>query len=178
MLGVWMRLRQQRRIRLKLDDSTGLDSVFKRILVAVDGSQSSLRAARLAVRLAERDGSELTVVSAVPRPNYALAAIPTSGGGGMPTLGLPDYYRSASEEAEEWVDKAASIAESRQVKVRKRVLKGGASIVKSVTDYAAAQNVDLIVVGTKGSGGFRRLLLGSVSNGVVNHAASSVLVVR
>ena len=71
-----------------------------------------------------------------------------------------------------------SLAKRQNVKVTKRVLKGAASVVQSITDYAAAQNVDLIVVGTKGSGGFKRLLLGSVSSGVVNHGASSVLVVR
>jgi hypothetical protein len=48
MLGLCMRLRQQRRIMLKFADPTHSDSVFKKILVAVDGSQSPLRAARLA----------------------------------------------------------------------------------------------------------------------------------
>jgi nucleotide-binding universal stress UspA family protein len=63
------------------------------------------------------------------------------------------------------------------VDVNTHVLRGS-SIVKAITDYAANQQVDLIVVGRKGTGGFKRLLLGSVSNGVVNHAASTVLVVR
>jgi nucleotide-binding universal stress UspA family protein len=63
------------------------------------------------------------------------------------------------------------------VSVRARVLRG-TSIVKEVTDYAAGEGVDLIVVGRKGASGFKRLLLGSVSNGVVNHAPSTVLVVQ
>jgi nucleotide-binding universal stress UspA family protein len=61
--------------------------------------------------------------------------------------------------------------------VSARVLRGS-SVVKAITDYGASRQVDLIVVGRKGLGGFKKLLLGSVSDGVVNHAASTVLVVR
>ena len=160
--------------------------VFKRILVAVDGSQSSLRAAKVGVRLAKRNEAELIVVSVVPRPTYALTPIPTVRMTGRrvdlytpgSTNRMPDYYAYASKSAEQWVDEAVSLAKAQDVPVKTRVLKGTASVVEAITNYSAAQKVDLIVVGTKGSGGFRRLLLGSVSSGVVNHAASSVLVVR
>lgn len=154
------------------------ERVFRRILVAVDGSESSSRAAKIAVRLAKRNKAELIVVSVVPRPTYAFTPIPAAGVPSVPMIGLSDYYRYASKESEQWVDEAVSLVKGQDVKVRKRVLKGAASVVKSITDYAEAQNVDLIVVGTKGSGGFKRLLLGSVSSGVVSHALSSVLVVK
>ena len=85
---------------------------------------------------------------------------------------------SISKSAEHWVDEAVSLAKAQDVPVKRRVLKGAASVVEAITNYSAAQKVDLIVVGTRGSGGFKRLLLGSVSSGVVNHATSSVLVVR
>ncbi|HKM76807.1 MAG TPA: universal stress protein [Candidatus Bathyarchaeia archaeon] len=45
-------------------------------------------------------------------------------------------------------------------------------------DYAAGAGVDLIVVGTRGLGGFKKLVMGSVSTAIVNHASCSVLVVR
>jgi nucleotide-binding universal stress UspA family protein len=158
----------------------GSEKVFERILVAVDGSQGALRAAKVGVRLAKRNEAELFVVSVVPRPTYAFTPIPTAGTPftSVPTMGMTDYYRYASKSAEHSVDAAASLAKAQDVPVKKRVLRGAASVVESITDYAAAQNVDLIVVGTRGSGGFKRLLLGSVSSGVVNHAAISVLVVR
>jgi nucleotide-binding universal stress UspA family protein len=172
-----MIMSSSRTIRLK-PGLQGTDKAFKRILVAVDGSESSLSAARVAVRLAKRNEAELLVLSVVPRPTYAFTPIPTAGATSVPTLGLPDYYRYASKDAERWIDRAVSLAESHQVKVRKRVLRGPSSVVESITDYAASQKVDLIVVGRTGASGFKRLLLGGVSTGVVNHAACSVLVVR
>jgi nucleotide-binding universal stress UspA family protein len=154
------------------------EKAFRRILVAVDGSESSLRAARLAVRLAERNEAELVAVSVVQRPAHAFMQTPVAGTPGLLMIGLDDYYRSAAKNAERWIEKVASLARSRGVRFRKRVLRGGASVDKSITDYAVSQEVDLVVVGRKGMDGFKRLLLGSVSSGVVNHAASSVLVVR
>jgi nucleotide-binding universal stress UspA family protein len=172
-----MVVRSPRRISLK-DGLDRSDKAFKRILVAMDGSESSLRAVKVAVRLARRNRAELLILSVVPRPSYAFTPIPTAGATSVPTLGLPDYYKYASKDAERWVSKAASLAKSHRLKVRKRVLKGPSSVVESITDYAASQKVDLIVVGRTGASGFKRLLLGGVSSGVVNHAASSVLVVR
>jgi nucleotide-binding universal stress UspA family protein len=52
------------------------------------------------------------------------------------------------------------------------------SVVEAIVDFAAKENADLIVVGTRGMTGFKRLLVGSVSSGVVNHARCPVLVVR
>jgi nucleotide-binding universal stress UspA family protein len=50
--------------------------------------------------------------------------------------------------------------------------------VYAITNYADEKHVDLIVVGSRGMGGFKRMLLGSVSSGILNHAHCSVLVVR
>jgi nucleotide-binding universal stress UspA family protein len=169
-------LNQRRKIRLKMESR--VDSVFKRILVAVDGSEGSFRAARVAARLAKRNEADLLVVSVIQTPAHAFMPTRSMISPGVPVVGLQDYYKYASKDAQEWIDKVASIATALGVKVRKSILKGGTSVVRSLTDYASSQAVDLIVVGRKGSGGFSRLLLGSVSSGVVNHAASSVLVVR
>ena len=152
--------------------------MFKRILVAVDGSESSFRAARVAARLAKRNEADLLVVSVIQKPAHPFMPTRSMISPGITVVGLQDYYKYASKDAQEWTDKVASIAAALGVKVRKSVLKGATSIVRSLTDYASSQAVDLIVVGRKGSGGFKRLLLGSVSSGVVNHASCSVLVVR
>jgi nucleotide-binding universal stress UspA family protein len=151
------------------------ERVFRRILVAIDGSESSFRAARYAVRLAKRNEAELIVVSVIQTPTRPFMPTPIERPRVPP---LQRYYVYASKNAEQWIGKVVSLARSLGVNVRTRILKGATSIVKAITDYAASEEVDLIVVGRKGAGGFKRLLIGSVSNGVVNHAASSVLVVR
>ncbi len=161
-----------------MENRVGSSGVFKRILVAVDGSESSFRAARVAARLAKRNEADLLVVSVIQTPAHPFMPTQTLTSPGMNIDGLEGYYKYATRDAQEWIDKTVSIATPLGVKVREKVLKGASSVVRSLTDYAASQAVDLLVVGRKGSGGFKRLLLGSVSSGVVNHAASSVLVVR
>ncbi len=150
------------------------NGLFAKILVAVDGSKNAHRAAKIAVKLSARNGAELLVISVVPRPSYLFAPV---SGVGVPPMGLGDYYTYATNDAVEWVNEAISLAKDRGVVATGRVLKS-ASVVQSITDYAEDEKVDLIVLGTRGMGGFSRLLLGSVSNGVIIHAHCAVLVVR
>jgi nucleotide-binding universal stress UspA family protein len=173
-VGRELTTRPTRMIKLKPGPMPS-EIAFKRILVAVDGSDSSTRAGRLAARLAKRNEADLLVVSVIQSVTRPFMPTPIERPS-IPTL--QNYYVYASRNAEQWVDEVASSARNLGVNVRTRVLKGATSIVKAITDYASSQQVDLIVVGRKGAGGFKRLLVGSVSNGVVNHARCSVLVVR
>jgi nucleotide-binding universal stress UspA family protein len=52
------------------------------------------------------------------------------------------------------------------------------SVLGSIIDYATSKNIDLIVIGTRGRTGLKRFFMGSVANGVVQHAHCSVLLVR
>jgi len=175
-----MRASKSRKIRLRPVSShhnaiATVGPLFKRVLVAIDGSKSALRAAKVAAKLAQRNDSELLVVCVVQRPTYVFSP---AHGVGAPSITLGDYYVYANKEAEKWVDDAVSLAEGHGVKAKGRVLKNAPSIVQALTEYAADQEVDLIVVGRRGVSGFKRLLVGSVSSGVVSHARSSVLVVK
>lgn len=52
------------------------------------------------------------------------------------------------------------------------------SIVSEIIEFAERENIDLIIMGTRGRTGFKKLLLGSVASGVVNFAHCPVLVLR
>jgi nucleotide-binding universal stress UspA family protein len=52
------------------------------------------------------------------------------------------------------------------------------SIVSEIIEFAERENIDLIIMGTRGRTGFKKLLLGSVASGVVNFAHCPVLVIR
>jgi nucleotide-binding universal stress UspA family protein len=52
------------------------------------------------------------------------------------------------------------------------------SVIAEIVDYAENNNIDLIVIGTRGRSGVRRLLLGSVASGVVTYAHCPVLVIK
>jgi len=70
------------------------------------------------------------------------------------------------------------MAEKKGVKAKPHTSGTVGSVVQAITDYAASEKIDLIVMGTRGMGGFKKMLLGSVSSGVVTHAQCAVLVVR
>ncbi len=148
--------------------------LFERILIAVDGSKSAVRAAKTAIELAKLEGAHLLVIS-VLRPLYDL--VPVTGFGPAPTT-IDRFYDRAAERAQECVDDVLSLARARGVRARGQVLKGTRSVTQSIVDYADNHRVNLTVIGRKGSSGFKRLLIGSLSSGVVSRSSHSVLVVR
>ncbi len=150
---------------------------FKRILVAVDGSENAERAAKAAVELAQKFGSELIVLHVIARPSYTYVPM-------FPSVTPPpakvydEYYALSKRAAEGCVSRAVSLADGLSLRVRGDVQEGRFSVVEGITEYADNEKVDLIVVGTRGLGGFTKLVIGSVSSGVVTHAHCPVLVVR
>ncbi len=146
------------------------------ILVATDGSENATRAVRAAINLAKTYGAELLVVNAIPAPTALMRT--TNPTFPQSTAALGEYYKYSREEAARVVDDAVALAKEQDVAARGVVLDRPASPVESITRYAEREKVDLIVVGTRGLSGFRKLLVGSVSRGVVDHATCSVLVVR
>lgn len=148
---------------------------LSRILVAVDGSEASIRAATHAFDIATRSNSRCTLylIHIVP-PQIVLAH--SSGYFGAVS---PSYQKDIKEEAEEWFKRIlAGVMMSDRVHISKKVISTGASIVTELASYADKKKIQLIVIGATGKSGLRRLLLGSVSTGVVAHSRCSVLVVR
>ena len=82
------------------------------------------------------------------------------------------------DDAKTKVDSLALQARTDGVDAKGEVLDKGGSPVKVILEYAEEEGVDLIVAGTRGLGGFPKMLLGSVSSGLVSHAHCRVLVVR
>ncbi len=72
---------------------------------------------------------------------------------------------------------AVSLAESGGTSASSEIRKG-ISPAQGIVDYADTSEADLVVVGTRGMGGFGKLLMGSVANSVLHYADCSVLVVR
>lgn len=148
---------------------------FRSILVAIDGSDNSRRAATVAVDVAKKYGASLFVLHVIPRPVYTEMEAP----GMVSSQALvKQYIDMAKKNAKVWVAEAVSMAEAQNVKVRGEIIENIPSVVQTITEYADEWKVDLIVVGTRGLSGFRKLLLGSVSSGIVSHSSGSVLVVR
>ncbi|HTP24065.1 MAG TPA: universal stress protein [Anaeromyxobacteraceae bacterium] len=138
---------------------------MRRILVGIDGSETSLRAARLAADIASQFGAQLTLAYAVPR-----------------LLLPPDAYgltRSGQEEegravANRVLVEATTMVGRPGLWVDTLVLHGRPA--ESLAEAAWASNVDLIVVGNRGRGMVSRMLLGSVTSKLVHISSKPVLV--
>jgi nucleotide-binding universal stress UspA family protein len=140
-----------------------------KIVAGVDGSDASKSALRWAVDEAELRRAELVAVHA-----WEVPIVPT-GISSVPAFDVPGLVSDLREAAEELVTKVVEeIAASSKVKVTPLAVEGppAASLIE------AARDADLLVVASRGLGGFTSLLLGSVSHSCVTHAPCPVLVHR
>src|SRR6266702_7363275 len=156
--------------------------LFKKILVAVDGSESSNRAARVALGLAERLKAELIVLHAISPPtSYYRSNFPVPVGMAPPPPSQKEidaYYAYARRVALGIIGETVSKAKKLGINIKTELPEGASSVVETIINHAAKEEVDLIIVGTRGLGGFKKMLIGSVSSGVISHANCPVLVVR
>lgn len=138
---------------------------IERIVVGVDGSSATSDALKAAVEETELWGAALTAVSAVP--------IPTVGGvmGWVPSTGNHDEVIA---EIKNGLNTAVDAAiEGQDLHVARHVLDG--SPASLLIEFSTA--VDLVVVGTRGGGGFADIFLGSTSQTVISHSTCPVMVV-
>ena len=162
--------------------SPAAKSLFKKILLALDGSESSQKAAQAALELAEKLKADLVVLHAISPPTtYYHSTIASPTGMSLPAPSqheIDAYYAYAKKVATSIVGEVESKGKKLSIHVKTEIPEAVSSVVETILNHAAKENVDLIVVGTRGLGGFKKLLLGSVSNGIVSHAPCPVLVVR
>lgn len=154
--------------------------MFTKILVPIDGSEYSQRAAEYAVRMAKLMGAEIVVLHVTHLPTYAFTYSAAEGVSpvAIPTplpLPISDDEKKATEKLVESVRK---MAEKGGVKAETKIIEQHPSIPDAIIEFAAKADVDLIVMGTKGRTGIKRFLLGSVTESVVHHAHCPVLVIR
>jgi nucleotide-binding universal stress UspA family protein len=141
--------------------------MFERILVGFDGSAHSRRAVQVASEIAGRFQSTLTI--AVVRPSNHGEEIALLDA----LVPLSDDGRTLSTIFDELRDRALAHGAR---EVEPVTLHG--DVLDSLLGYLARNPQDLVVVGSRGLSRSRRLLLGSVSTGLVNSAHCPVLVVR
>lgn len=140
---------------------------MKRILVAIDGSDPSLKAARMAADIALRFGAQLTLVHVVPK----LLLPPDVYG-----LTLAEVEKEHRAYAEGLLAKAVSFLAEPGVDTNSTILYG--SPAESIAEEAAVADVGLVVVGSRGHGAVARMFLGSVSDRIVHISPKPVLVVH
>lgn len=152
------------------------DITIRKILVAVDGSKPSLDASEQAISLAAKYEADLIAVHVVsPGVRYDyLEDVITPG---LPAS-LKEVIGLAMEKGQKYLDEVKQKASESKLEVQTEVLIGATSAVKEIVEYAAEHKIDLIVIGTRGISGIKRMLLGSTASGVLSYAHCPVLIVK
>jgi len=140
-------------------------------------------AAEYALAMAKKVNAELIAVHVLsaklgydhtPRPLlFGLPATPSS---------LNDIIQTSKQEAERWLERVKQQQqddENIKVKLKTEVILASTPMVAAeLVDYARNENIDLIVVGTRGRSGIKKILLGSTASGIVTHANCPVMIVK
>ena len=144
---------------------------IRKILVALDGSNPSFNASTYAIDFAKRYDAELIVLSIVSPIPYSQFEYANIGR-------MKEIETIEKEKSEQYIDKVKQKAIENKVTIKTEVLIKYTSVVKEIVEYAENNKVDMIVIGSRGMAGFKKLLLGSVANGVVTYSHCPVLVVK
>lgn len=138
-------------------------SGINHILVALDVSDTSKKGLDKAIQIAKQSGAKITGVNVVVvQPTLISTVI--------------NYKRFLTKKAEQMLNSSKKYCEKQEIKFSSKILYG--SPASKIADFAKNQKVDLIVIGSRGIGGIKGAILGSVANSVVHKSKVSVLVVK
>ncbi|MFB5600219.1 MAG: universal stress protein [Nitrososphaeraceae archaeon] len=157
---------------------SGNEKIFSRIMVAIDGSEQSFKAAEYAINIAikqQKKDIQLMVITVIELVKLNLSTFIAA-----PTYGLEDL-KERREQAMSWIRKIEKIIQDRDkdLKFKSEIVENPTLKVSSlIIDFAEKENADLIIVGSRGRHGFKRALLGSVASDIVTYAHCPVLVVK
>src|SRR4029078_8022871 len=135
--------------------------LISKILVAVDGSETSSKAAEMAIDLAEKHGADLICIFIV-----------------APNVNFSEVFYLAKENGQKIVDEVKNAALAKKLNVYTEVLFDVGSVSKAIVEYAEKNNVNLIVIGTRGISGIKRMLVGSTASEVVKYSHCPIMVVK
>lgn len=143
--------------------------LFSKILVAYDGSKASNKALDRAIELAKLSpDAVLDVIHAFDFPRVFIG----EGLAPLPPSLNNDYYNLAVQTT----DEAKERIQAAGVTANVDLIQGAAAEV--LLDFAKENGSDIIIIGSRGLGGIREFVLGSVSHNVVQHAQIPVLIVK
>lgn len=147
--------------------------MYKRILVATDGSTLSKKAVHNAIDLAGAIGADLVALYVVPR-------YPVSYFEGGVTISMQDVERTEKQ----WSDKGQAVVDAVQQAAQAEGIKAKAVVVRSdlvaesIMSAVKKHKCDLVVMASHGRKGIKRVLLGSETQHVLTHSTVPVLVLR
>ncbi|MCL7410316.1 MAG: universal stress protein [Methanosarcinaceae archaeon] len=141
--------------------------LYKKILIATDGSEPNKKAVLYGIELARLSGAKVNVVYVVD--TAAFASIPMDAGWEM-------MYELLQKEGNEGIQRIVDDAKAAGIDIEGSLLEGHPS--HEIIEFSENNDIDVVVLGTLGKGGLDRFLLGSVAEKVTRNSKIPVLVVR
>jgi nucleotide-binding universal stress UspA family protein len=156
--------------------------VVKKILMAIDRSGYKEKIINFTISLAKPLGAQIIAIHVMDRSTI----VPATDAYGNYIGGdqIQDTEDELRKQADKILGEAELLGDKEKVKVDKAIIvassssSSSSSCAAAIIDYAKRNNVDLIVIGTKGMTGLKHFLLGSVANSIISHAHCPVLAVR
>lgn len=142
--------------------------MLSKILVPIDGSENSFRALDHAIYIGKKLGAHITAINVVDNPPKVYVESQKL---------LDDLLAKFRAEAANILDRCENEAAKSDVKIETVIVEDGDPASKIVS-YAQKGAFDTIIIGRRGLGKFKSMVLGSVSNKVLQHANCSVLIVK
>jgi len=141
--------------------------LFTKILVPVDGSDNSYRALDAALFLSEKLGSDITVL-------HVMEQIPIIHIESQKLLS--ELLENYKKENQDILSKCLEIARKKGVTINTILLQGNPASI--ILDFSKKEKYDIVIMGSRGMGKFKELILGSVSSKIVHHSLSAILLIR
>ena len=141
-------------------------STVSKILVGIDGSDASIDAMDCAISLSVKYSAELYALHVIHSDVDLFGRHETS-----------EFMAKMRNEGEAYLNRAKLKVNEKNVQIKTEIT-SSSSIAGGVLDYADKKNIDLIVIGTRGRSGFKRLLLGSVASHVITYAHCPIFVAK
>lgn len=154
-----------------------MEKKLSKILVPLDGSPTSMEAADYAIMLSTLHHAQIVLLHVLNVAEYysSLQFFEVKQ-----TIESKEIIEDAKKEANKWfniVKKKIDEKLGKQIELETYITISQ-STVKSILDFAEEKNVNLIVVGTRGRSGIKKLLLGSTASGIVTYSSCPVIVVK
>ncbi len=154
-----------------------------RMLVCIDGSEHSVKAVEKAITLAEGCSNiQIAVIHVYEKkpefayfPDYEVGAVTRDNVSKAELDRFEQIQKQFEEEREEILNKAATVFEEKGMQVQKILEQGHPS--ETILGVAEREGFDMIVIGSRGLGGLKKLFLGSVSNAVIQQAKNCIVAV-
>lgn len=143
---------------------------LSKILVAIDGSEMSLKAADYGIEFAKKYNSKLLILHVIHVHAAGLMYTTESA--------FKQFIEKSKKESEEWFRTISKQSKEQGVQIKTETVEEMYSIPGAIIKRAEEENVDVIIIGGTGKSGFKQLLLGSVATDVVRYSKCPVFVIK